>query len=110
MSESTNGHRESRGAQAYRWMVMAALGIISVLSLRQLNNIDESTKKVEALQGQVWELRGAVENIKTTVDGVKGNFETRLSDHQRQINALEGFNHKQDRQLEELQRQQWQRR
>lgn len=102
--------KDSRGVQAYRWWIGAGVGLVCFLSAAQFNQLSKFFDKVDELQKQVIKLEGTVDGVKTVVDSVKGQMETRFNDHQRQINGVAGRTDRQANQLEELQRQQWQRR
>ena len=107
---SEQAHRDSKGTQAYRWLVALGVALISGLSMLQLERMGKFFDKVEEVDKRVIRVEGTVDSVKVTVDGVKSQMDTRFSDHQRQINALDGRTQRQATQMEELQRQQWQRR
>ena len=83
MGESTgtgnggNG-RESRGVQAYRWIVMAALAVLAALSAQVLSKIEKTADVAAGLQA---------------VAGVLGSrldtHAERINGHDRKIDRLE---------------------
>lgn len=102
--------KDSKGTQAYRWLIGIGVAALAWLSSQQLDRIGKIGDKVEEVDKRLIRVEGSVDSVKVTVDGAKSQVDVRFTDHQRQINNLEGRNSVQDRQLEELQRQQWQRR
>jgi hypothetical protein len=81
------------GAQAYRWVMIGGMAIVSALSLRVLGQIDKTAEKVEILQLQVTDIRGT--------------FNLRMEGHVERLNMLDRRNEQQDLKLSELERMVW---
>lgn len=109
MADIPNG-KATHGTQAYRWLLSIGMGLIVALSWRVLQQVDNLASKVEALQIDLTTLRGEVGAAKFAIDGVKAHTDTRLGDHQRQIDEQRTRNNRQDQTLEDWQRSQWQQR
>jgi hypothetical protein len=84
-------HHDSRGVQAYRWIMMGGVALISALSLRVLAQIDATAQKVETLQLQV------------------GLFNSRIDAHVERLNTIDRRNDLQDVKIDDLQRLVWRR-
>jgi hypothetical protein len=93
MSDAANGNG-SKGVQAYRWLLSAGMGLITLLSWRQLDQIDKMAVKLESLQIQVT-------TLSSTTEG-------RSNASAQRLDTAERRNDRQDQQIEELQRRFWQ--
>lgn len=85
--------KESKGVQAYRWIVLGALGLLAALSMRVLGQIDKTADKVELLQLQVTDM--------------KGTFDSRLNAHVDRLNSIDRRNDMQDGKIDALQQRVW---
>ncbi len=86
-------YRHNRGETAYRWVVMAGIGILCLLSVRLLGQIDKTGDKVELLQLQVSDM--------------KGTFNSRIDAHVERLNTVDRRNDAQDVKIDALQQRVW---
>lgn len=88
MSE-TNG-KESRGVQAYRWLVSVGIALLSILMMRVLADVDRTADKVDLLGQKFGEWRG--------------NTESRINAHAQRLDTVDRRNDLQDSKLDEFAR------
>lgn len=77
---------EGRGVQAYRWIVMGGMGLISLLSMRVLDKVDKTSDKVDALQVQVV--------------GLSSTAESRFNAHADRLRTIDDRNIQQDQRMD----------
>lgn len=94
MADVNGKHHDSPGVQAYRWVMVGGMAILSALSLRVLSQIDKTADKVELLQLQVSDM--------------KGTFNSRIDAHVERLNTIDRRNDSQDTKLNTLQENFWQ--
>lgn len=101
MADDANGHgKESRGVQAYRWMVTLGIGALGILMLRVLNDIDRAASKVDALNDRVIDMRGTTES---RINAHADRFRT-LDERWKSQNELD---RQQDGKIDELRQRVW---
>ena len=79
------------GVQAYRWLVAACMGILVLLSQRQLASIDETASSVRDLKAQMMTMQGTTES--------------RFNAHAERLSAIDRRNDTQDTKIDGI----WQR-
>ena len=85
-----NGSSNSRGVQAYRWMVSIGIALLSILMMRVLADVDRTAGKVDSLGEKFGEWRGTTES--------------RINAHAQRLDGHDRRNDQQDTKLDELTR------
>jgi hypothetical protein len=83
--DSTPNIHESKGIQAYRWVVLVGLAILGALSIRVLTQIDKTADKLELLQIQVTDMKGTFGTHTQRLDSV----DRRIDAHDLKIDDLQ---------------------
>lgn len=88
-------HQDSLGVQAYRWLTLIGMLILTALSGRVLLQVDKTSDKVEALQLQV--------------TSVTSTMNSRIDAHVQRLDTSDRRNDNQDAKIDDLQRRVWSR-
>lgn len=99
MSDVPN-HKTPMGVQAYRWLTVGCMAILTALSYRVLGQIDKTADKVDALQLQVVDMKG-------TLDSRINAHVQRLDTSDRRHDGHDRRNEAQDTKIDGLQQRVW---